>query len=326
MTRDGACKLNLWPGGLALVLLVVVGAWTSRARAENYTLSAIAYNVHLLPDVALRIAGERGESRYRAERIGRQLAAYGLIGICEAFDGDHSRRLISSLQSHAEHELSIAYGPSRSGRHFIGSGLVLLSRWPIVERHTETYSHASRFVTSGFKADGFAAKGALHVRLRLGNQSGQQLDCFLTHLESRSSDARAKQIGQLAEFIARHASPQLPVLIMGDLNVAADPVGGLGQRTEYQQMLTALSAHGRRYADLGAAASTGTSDAIATDGGRRIDYLLVSNPTEQAMLQMVTHDTKHLRLLDERVPEGSLSDHMAVSCRLRLASVRESQR
>lgn len=129
----------------------------------------VSYNVHLLPDIAARLAGKRGESAYRAQAIGKQLAEFDLIGLSEAFDRDYTQALLRTLQSNPTIPFAIAHGPGRSGRHLIGSGLVLASRWPIEQTHTITYSQASRFLTDGFKADGFAAKGALHARIRIGN-------------------------------------------------------------------------------------------------------------------------------------------------------------
>ena len=149
---------------LALLTIAFLDSGTCQAEpAQRIELSLISYNVHLLPDIALKIAGKRGASEYRAGAIGEKISGYDIIGLNEVFDQDHAERLLHRLQARNEQAFHVAKGPERSGRHLIGSGLLLASRFPIEETHTITYSQASRFVTSGFKADGFAAKGALHA-------------------------------------------------------------------------------------------------------------------------------------------------------------------
>lgn len=285
----------------------------------------VSYNVHLLPDIAARLAGKRGESAYRAQAIGKQLAEFDLIGLSEAFDRDYTQALLRTLQSNPTIPFAIAHGPGRSGRHLIGSGLVLASRWPIEQTHTITYSQASRFLTDGFKADGFAAKGALHARIRIGNGPNARLDCFLTHLESRSSSARQKQIAELSEFISLYAVDNYPLVIMGDFNVnagnvntnEADRLAPAIANTPYQQLLSSLTHQGRQLYDLGRICSPrnrGTSNAMVLGGDRRIDYVFISNPKRTFAAKLHPRTAETLAMLDTRVPEGSLSDHLAVFC------------
>lgn len=298
----------------------VVEQKSSLIHDRPVPIRVVAYNVHLLPDIASRIAGKRRDSAYRAKAIGKRLKKFDLIGISEAFDRGDSNNLLTALQSEGNAQFSIANGPARSGRHLIGSGLMLLSRWPIEQTHLLTYSHASRFLTSGFKADGFAAKGALHVRLRLGDEGTRQLDCFLTHLESRSVDARAKQIEEFQAFVAKHASIGVPALLMGDFNVTADASTTPASQTNdspYQRLHSALSFEQRQLIDVAARqvdGPFGTSDALSRDGNRRIDYIFVSNPASQVGARLIPQQTFHLPMLDENVAEGSLSDHAAVAC------------
>lgn len=283
-------------------------------------IRVVAYNVHLLPDIASRIAGKRRDSAYRAKAIGKRLKEFDLVGISEAFDRSDASTLLKTLQTDGDAQFAMANGPARSGRHLIGSGLVLLSRWPIEQTHLLTYSHASRFLTSGFKADGFAAKGALHARLRLGDEGTMQVDCFLTHLESHSVEARAKQIKEFRTFVAKHSSIGVPALLMGDFNVTADPLTTTVSRTNdspYQRLHSALSFEQRQLIDVAAGQVNGpfgTSDVLARDGDRRIDYIFVSNPASQAGIRLIPQQTFHLPMLDENVAEGSLSDHAAVAC------------
>jgi endonuclease/exonuclease/phosphatase family metal-dependent hydrolase len=183
----------------------------------------------------------------------------------------------------------------------VGGGLLLLSRFPCEgEPHFITYKNASRVLTHGPKADGLAAKGAIHVRLRVDDDCDLAIDCFLTHLESISRKARAKQINELAGFIAKHASPERPLILMGDMNTAADyplkaprSAGGSAAtapppRSEYRKITNALRCGGKKLVDVWAAARWQVKTA-------RVEPFL-----------------------DEKVKQGSLSDHAGVECELAL--------
>jgi hypothetical protein len=61
----------------------------------------------------------------------------------------------------------------------------------------------------------------------------------------------------------------------------------------------------------------GTSEPLTDDGGQRIDYifLAIARPTAWRPIRART-----LRLLDDEVAEGSLSDHAAVECDAQLSA------
>ena len=284
-------------------------------KHKSKTLRVVTYNTHLLPSIALPFAGRRSKAEYRASEIATQLAGYDLLGLCEVFDSSTRQRLLETVRSQTGDACSVAHGPSRSGTHLIGGGLLLLSRYPITDTHTITFRNRTRIVTHGFKADGFAAKGALHARLQVDDVA---LDCFLTHLDSQSSEIRSRQLNELGAFISQFAKSENPVVIMGDMNIPFSADHDANQSTGYGELISVLSASlDRDVFDLGstlAEGPAGSSDAIASNGGMRIDYIFISNPESSALPQLEARPANHLRLLDSNVPDGSLSDHLAVSC------------
>jgi endonuclease/exonuclease/phosphatase family metal-dependent hydrolase len=290
--------------------------------SNQQRFTVVAYNTHLLPNIAAPIAGHRSNSSYRATEIARQLVEYDLVALSELFDHSYKRLALDMFQSESGDQFHVAEGPSRSGRHLIGSGLVLLSRYPIVESHRMTFRNASRFLTSGFKSDGFAAKGVLHAKVLVDEYSGVTVDCFLTHLESQSIRARDLQLLELKTFIEAHSSTNSPSLIMGDFNVVCDNSSEAGG-TPYESLLACVTRPGgTKLNDVGASITAepqGTSDALAADGGRRIDYIFLSNSTHEDSPCLIPYHVEHKPLLDSNVPEGSLSDHLAVSCELKLS-------
>lgn len=309
-----------------LVLITFVSLPYSCSRADQQEIreiEVIAYNVHLLPKVASNVAGKRSNGDYRAKAIGEQIAQYDILGISEAFDPAYSQTLIETLQVKSSEAFTLVKGPGRSGRHLISSGLLLATRYPVSETHTVTYSHASRFITSGFKADGFAAKGALHARIQIGEHPTRQVDLFLTHMESRSSDARDRQIEQFAKFFKQHSTAGVPAILMGDFNVEAGRSSlalDVSRNSQYLRLVGTLQAPDRILVDAGKMVTSGpqgTSDAIAHDGGRRIDYVFLSQQPPSHNCQLRLLGATNLPMLDLNVPEGSLSDHLGVVCRFR---------
>ncbi|MBL9162604.1 MAG: endonuclease/exonuclease/phosphatase family protein [Planctomycetaceae bacterium] len=286
--------------------------------APEGNVRLLFFNTHLLPTIAQTVAGHRGQDDYRTAAIANQLDRFDLVGLCEVFESRRRQEIIRVLQSNSNNAFHAIEQPKPWGRHLIGSGLLLLSRYPIVgEPHFLTYQDASRVLTNGWKADGFAAKGVIHAQLRLSDQPPVQIDCFLTHLESVSSAARAKQLTELAGFIAANTSPDRPAILMGDLNVTADyPINAASTATEYGQLTSDMRYGQQRFVDLWPAFYAergGTSDALVLEKARRIDYVFLSPPPTIGPVLAPT-EIRIEPFLDEKVKQGSLSDHAGVAC------------
>lgn len=291
-------------------------------------LRVMFFNTHLLPSIAQTIAGHRGQDDYRTAAIAAQLHRYDLVGLSEVFEARRRDEIIRTVQENSEGAYHTVCSPKAAGRHLVCGGLLLLSRFPIEgEPHFRTYKCASRVYTHGIKADGLAAKGVIHARLRLSDDL--VVDCFLTHLESISAKARARQVAQLAEFVAEHSSPDRPLLVMGDMNIAADfpsaaPATAPPASTassEYRLLLDSLRHGDKKLVDLWAASHAtrgGTRDALAKEDCNRIDYILLSPPHDDGAISWEPASVRVEPFLDANVKQGSLSDHAAIECRLSL--------
>ncbi|HVX15753.1 MAG TPA: endonuclease/exonuclease/phosphatase family protein [Pirellulales bacterium] len=306
-----------------LFVLVSMGGFVAVLNlqpSKPLTVRVLTYNTHLLPRLAEAFASHRGRGDYRAETIGHRIAEHDLVGLCEVFDPTYRDSLIRSAQAATDGKFHVFWTKKPRGIGFANSGLLLLSVFAIEASHSITYTSASGFATEGFRADGFAAKGAIHARLRVRENPPLELDCFLTHLESRSDTARAAQLWQLAEFMRMHVSARRPALLMGDLNVRADSASSGDQRSPYLQLVAALAGAGIEWIDVWSDAgrgADGTSDPLAEDGGHRIDYIWLSPPPTGRSSPLV-RDIEVLRFLDTTVPGGSLSDHSGVACIMEL--------
>jgi endonuclease/exonuclease/phosphatase family metal-dependent hydrolase len=207
------------------------------------TLDVLTFNVEGLPWPA------RGGRAPALKKIGTILAqlnrrgeAPDVILVQEMF----SRAAIRAM-SHAGYRYR-AWGPSRTQRkalpargrvaagrrwdkgetgfHLLGSGLAILSRYPIVAASSEPYG--SRHC-AGF--DCLSNKGVQHVRLMVPGVP-VPVDLFNTHLNSqaearvkpkRHGAAQALQRADLTRFIAENAGPASPAIIGGDFNLAGTP-------------------------------------------------------------------------------------------------------
>ncbi|SEL07385.1 Metal-dependent hydrolase, endonuclease/exonuclease/phosphatase family [Sphingomonas palmae] len=110
------------------------------------------------------------------------------------------------------------------GVHLVGSGLAVLSRYPIVAARSEPFG--SRHCAG---LDCLSNKGVQHVRIRVPGVP-EPVEIFNAHLNSRSAArvpaersaaAHAMQVGDVAAFIGSVA-PAGPVILGGDFNMRGD--------------------------------------------------------------------------------------------------------
>jgi endonuclease/exonuclease/phosphatase family metal-dependent hydrolase len=220
-----------------------------------------------------------------------------------------------------------AMGPDPEDGTFSGSGLAILSRWPL----RTVFQRYAR----GAGPDGFARKGLAIAEVML--PSGREVVVVNTHLQADDPhvpleacrDARAGQLAALAEAIEPHRRAGRPVVLCGDLNVAHGSeeydalVALLGGPTETDSPIGALL-------DLAAAAGLRTYDVDLNDlaatfhnGGPNralFDYIWVS-PGFHA------HEVR--TILDQPLPDLGApppphatrafpSDHFGVGATLRI--------
>ena len=184
------------------------------------TLTFFTYNIAQVPGVLY------GGSRAAAENmedIARHLndAAYDVVFLQEAFlsaealeipGGDLRERLRRAVSGRYPYQ---ALGP-KGGIAQWDSGLLILSRFPILERHTHEYEDGVGI------PDNYVNKGILHARIQIGTERYQSIDVFTTHTQSGDdNDDKVTRGGQFVEarrFIDRHRGT-LEWVLAGDLNV-----------------------------------------------------------------------------------------------------------
>lgn len=228
---------------------------------EKSSVGAMFFNTHLfgsrLP-VARALAelkGDRLEYRdlQRAEliaselvRLGAEQTGPGLVGLCEVWDDDLAEILIHSTSLVFPH----SYRPAKFNQagNLLGSGLLLLSKHPFVrtpEFGAYWKESGSLEPILGGEADAHSQKGFVRAIILL--PSGERVAFFITHLqagaENKYQDIRRTQFKQIAFYLknTRTYFPGVPIVMMGDLNVAAETSSAAASaRKEYTDALKTL--------------------------------------------------------------------------------------
>lgn len=155
-----------------------------------------------------------------AQAIGRA-AGYRYIAYGPGMEDVRSPKM---SKEDAEYATGARWWKGETTGKFVGSGLQILSDYPIVAVHRMAYSdHAC----AGY--DCLANKGAMLVTINIPG-SPTPIDILTTHLNSRRasgvSNARSiygyrRQVGELAAFVRRTHDRRFPLIAAGDYNVGS---------------------------------------------------------------------------------------------------------
>lgn len=200
------------------------------------------------------------------------------------------------------------------------SGLVILSRYPIVQQDWITYQHKSG-------VDAWTNKGALHVAVRRGNVSSTNniLDVFVTHLQAGGTAQRFErrgQVSELARFIrtVHDEHPERSVLIMGDFNINGTLVQQEDKSSSYLFLRSALRSAIPTLTDVWALHHGTQPGFTKHESPKRIDYIFT---TEGSQFSSPAIQVNEFRCAstpltpDPKATDVYLSDHNGVEATLR---------
>ncbi|KAI9142005.1 Endonuclease/exonuclease/phosphatase [Paraphysoderma sedebokerense] len=189
----------------------------------------LTYNFYIRPPFVAELTGDYKDQRLRMF-TDTVLNDYDILAFQELF-GSYSSRRKRFIHAAAERGLKYsAEGPMGSiwkGK-LVDSGLLILSRYPIVEMNNVMYD-------AGSTVDKLAAKGATYARIQLS--STRHLHLFNTHLQASYSTTpsisdhsvvtRIAQLTQCIDFMKTSLSTHIDsirsgrdvVIFAGDLNI-----------------------------------------------------------------------------------------------------------
>ena len=130
----------------------------------------------------------------------------------------------NNIKVSSESGIFYVTGPKRMGmQSLFGSGLLLLSKYPIISSNVFCYG-------SRAGSDIFASKGVIYAKIKTGEGVNDYIHFFTTHMQSHAYIySRQKNIEELFGFVSNIISDDIkknqainPVIITGDFNVVAN--------------------------------------------------------------------------------------------------------
>jgi len=190
------------------------------------SIRILSFNIFLRPPGIKNHDSDHKSMRlaYFCERV---IHSYDIICLQEFFAYGTSRQAkFLSYAKNAGFEYSLTLNSKNLLNTSIDSGLVIISRYPIIKSERLTYKR-------GIKTDRFYSKGALYARILCS--PNRELNLFNTHLQSGVSNSnntdgvnlsdalvvtRCKQLMALKSFIDSCTEDSKgPILLAGDMNV-----------------------------------------------------------------------------------------------------------
>ncbi len=260
----------------------------------------LAYNVYLRPDPV-------GWWDYKPERFAELPEAvrpYDVIGLSEVFDDARRAKWVDLFSS--THPYCIQ-PPHKN--NFTNGGIMLFSRYPIVESATTIYRDADNW-------DYFADKGVIWARIKLPNE--EMVEVAVTHAQAGGDyrPIRAKQFQQMQEFLEQKQGNH-PLVMLGDFNVRAD------EGDEYFDMMKAFKQPMdvfRAFTKAPGYTSNGEENPLTGGSGKkRIDYVFMHDHQKKARIK---NSAVNKFAMMHPLPGKTefLSDHYAVDATLVLGA------
>lgn len=244
MIRPGVYNETLtlnYPVTLKSAGPAIIGQTGGKQRA---TLKVITYNTHLFGGEAagsLPTFADDHRANYIAAEIRKENA--DVVGLQEVWDKD----LADEIVHQAGYPHNYYEDRRDEADDFLNSGLLLLSKYPLLHRSLTYYRDEVsisdcgpinplcliRNITEPWKCltecrdylDAFASKGFAQATII---KAGFQVGIFVTHTQAEYHDdaivARRKQLEQLGGQIRRYRAenPGAEVVVMGDFNVIGE--------------------------------------------------------------------------------------------------------
>jgi endonuclease/exonuclease/phosphatase family metal-dependent hydrolase len=180
-----------------LILALTLGQGLASHHAQADTIRVLTYNTWGVPLTAW--------DTWRYEQAMRAIETLNpdIVLLNEVFTRKGKRKFKSQLYPHQ------AEGPGTSPR-LVGSGLKILSRFPILKRAILSYRACKG-------TDCLSRKGAALTVIQLPN--GKKLNLIGTHLDaSGPASLRLSQLEQLKNFQKTYVDPTAPMILAGDMN------------------------------------------------------------------------------------------------------------
>jgi sphingomyelin phosphodiesterase len=204
-----------------------------------YDVKLLTYNIFLRPPLIKNNVDDFKNERLQ-EFMKSHLEKYDIICLQEMFNLANYRQqlLLKTAQEKGFPYYAKSVNPHWLSGKFIDAGLVILSKYPILETDGMVYC-------AGNQIDSWAAKQVIYAKIQISPTFFVHV--FTTHMQASYFDnhqsinvvndkARASQVAEIAEFVKckTNGSPY-PTIIAGDFNIDSR-----GENSEYKYMMDTL--------------------------------------------------------------------------------------
>ena len=266
-------------------------------KGDASKISILSYNVW-----GTKIYGSKKENE-RFAAIPAHVSGYDVLTLSETIDQKATTNiLLPALKTEYPYYTKNYHSWLVRGIPMIvGSGLRVVSKYPILNQDVHYFHHCS-----GLQC--FASKGVVYAKI---NKLGQVYHIFVSHTQSgdnsKSKQARLDQVQEIKTFIdSKNIPNNEPVIVAGDLNIDK-----FNKPDEYATMQTTLntqvpSMSGWKYS------FDSQHNHWAKGSSEYIDYILPLNEHLQP-LKSFNHVTPLRSTNDDLWGLWDLSDHYAVT-------------
>lgn len=201
------------------------------SQADSKSLKFLSYNIYMRPFPFNENGNDFKTARARIF-CDYFMNQFDVVALQEAFWGIWQLDLIECARKKGLVHYTRGPGVDAKGffRKFkiMGSGLLLLSRYPLVNVTTMIYS-------SGVRSDARATKGAIYAEVMYGadqSEKDPKMSIITTHLQAsyenwsesdKTTQARFKQLSELHDWVKGKWDGSSPLLLLGDLNTNGRP-------------------------------------------------------------------------------------------------------
>lgn len=287
------------------------------------TIKVLQFNVFWRPNMIHM--GTEEWMRERSEKLVERIDDYDIVCLSEAFQFGSSINRDFVRKAAAKGFIYAASPPNASffSEKFVDSGLLILSKYPIIRTDSVKYS-ASRHV------DRFADKSAIYVKIKAGDK---YLHVFATHLQASYKNGnddyvvREQQLLQLKKLIEECVCDNYPIIICGDMNINGRKKVVGAEFNEYDSMLNILNTKDRvlentvakcvgyipeTHGSLRMAIPRGGGFITEGSGGTCLDYIFLLKHINDDTITSYNASVNEFKVDSEMF--NQLSDHYATQC------------
>jgi endonuclease/exonuclease/phosphatase family metal-dependent hydrolase len=213
----------------------------------NKSVKILTYNFYMRPPLIK--SNESDHKELRLSQFEKHINDFDVIALQEMFALGSSRqdRFIAAARKYGFNYYCRSIAPPFFSLKFVDGGLLILSKYPIVEKDGHIF-------TQGNQIDYYAAKQVIYTKLLLNEKSDgdhDYLHLFTTHMQASyyenddklnaiNDQARMSQAKEMVDFVQKKIeNSPYPALLTGDFNINArrNRNNGVESSEEYVAMM-----------------------------------------------------------------------------------------